>query len=115
LKDKIADNKDRFLQIENAIIQIESFISKISQDDFMRSSLISSAVLFQFSVIGEAVGHIDKTFLEKYQYPWYKVKAFRNLISHEYFRIELSAVWEVIIKDLPELKEMINRIIREEF
>jgi uncharacterized protein with HEPN domain len=114
MKDKEADNKDRLLQIESAIIQIESFIAEISEDDFMKSSLISSAVLFQFSVIGEAVGHLDKTFLEKYQYPWYKVKAFRNLISHEYFRIELSAVWEVIVKDLPELKETINKIIYEE-
>jgi uncharacterized protein with HEPN domain len=115
MKDNAADNKDRLLQIENAIIQIELFIAAISEDDFMENSLISSAVLFQFSIIGEAVGHLDNTLLDKYQYPWYKIKAFRNLISHEYFRIELSAVWEVIVKDLPELKEMINRIIHEEF
>ena len=91
MKDKVADNKDRLLQIENVIIQIESFMAEISEDNFVKSSLISSAVLFQFSVIGEAVGLLDITFLEKHQYPWYKVKTFRNLISHEYFRIELSA------------------------
>ena len=104
MKDKIADNKDRLLQIENAIIWIESFIAGIGEDNFIKSSLISSAALFQFSVIGEAVGHVEKSLLEKYPYSWYKVKAFRNLISHEYFRI-----------DLPELKEMIGKILDQEF
>jgi len=115
MKDKKADNKDRLLQIENAIIRIESFIAGISEDDFIKSSLISSAALFQFSVIGEAVGNVEKSLLDKYPYKWYKVKAFRNLISHEYFRIELSAVWEVVIKDLPELKEMIRKMLNQEF
>ena len=64
MKEEIADNKDRLLQIEIAIIQIESFIAEISEDDYLKSSLISSAVLFQFSVIGEAVGHFVKLNLE---------------------------------------------------
>jgi uncharacterized protein with HEPN domain len=43
------------------------------------------------------------------------VRAFRNLISHEYFNIELAAVWEIIEKDLPELKIIINTILNNEF
>ena len=115
MKERKADNQDRLLEIEKAIIQIELFVTGINMDEFINNSLISSAVLFQFSVAGEAVGHVEKDLLDKYQYPWYKVRAFRNLISHEYFRIELSAVWEVIVKDLPELIAMIRRILDQEF
>ena len=98
MKDRIADNQDRLLQIEKAIIQIETFVTGINTDEFINNSLISSAVLFQFSVIGESVGHVEKDLLDKYPYPWYKARAFRNLILHEYFRIELPAIWEVIVK-----------------
>jgi uncharacterized protein with HEPN domain len=115
MKDSTADNKDRLHQIEKAINQVESFVTGISANEFNNNELISSAVLFQFSVIGEAIKHIDKNLLNKYSYPWYKVRSFRNLILHEYFRIELSAVWEVINKDLPELKEMIQQILDQEF
>ncbi|MFC2111742.1 DUF86 domain-containing protein [Bacteroidota bacterium] len=115
MKDRRADNQDRLLQIRNAIKEIESFVSEVSADEFNKDSLISSAVLFQFSVIGEAVSHLDKDLLNKYEYPWYKVRAFRNLISHEYFQIELRVVWEVIVRDLPGLGELTEMILDEAF
>ncbi len=40
---------------------------------------------FQFSVIAEVINHVDSNFLVKYDYPWHKVRSFRNLISHKYF------------------------------
>jgi uncharacterized protein with HEPN domain len=67
--------------------------------------------LFQFSVIGEAIIHIESSILDKYDYPWHKVRSFRNLISHEYFNIKLEAVWELIIADLPELKQVIKNML----
>ena len=82
---------------------------------FLDDNLLSSGVLFQFSVIGEAVIHID-AILQKYDYPWYKVRAFRNLISHEYFQIKLEAVWEIIDNELARLKQsLIEEMVNNEF
>ena len=61
------------------------------KEAFLSDQLMVSAVLFQFSVIGEAVNQVDVDLLSKYDYPWHKVKAFRNLISHVYFQIKLEA------------------------
>ena len=113
MKDKRLDNHFRLIQIRGAINEIESFVTGINMDEFVSDSMISSAVLFQFTVIGEAVTHIDNELLNKYNYPWYQVRTFRNLISHEYFNIEFKAVWEIIIKDLPELKKLIAIIIQD--
>jgi len=77
----------------------------------VNNEILSSAVLFQFSVIGEAIIHIESSILDKYDYPWHKVRSFRNLISHEYFNIELEAVWEIIIADLSELKQVIKNML----
>ena len=46
------------MHIQKAINEIEAFTSNVSKKDFLANHLLSSAVLFQFSVIGEAVIHI---------------------------------------------------------
>jgi uncharacterized protein with HEPN domain len=53
--------------------------------------------------------------LEKYPYPWFKIKAFRNFILHEYHGIKMNVVWETSTQLLPELKEVMEKILREEF
>jgi uncharacterized protein with HEPN domain len=62
MKDKRLDSQERLSQVKNAINEIELFVSGVDADEFIADSLISSAVLFQFSVIAEAVVHIEKTF-----------------------------------------------------
>jgi uncharacterized protein with HEPN domain len=115
MRDNKRDSYERLINISKAIIEIEAFTLKKNRIDFLNDNLLSSAVLFQFSVIGEAIIFINQALLERYQYPWYKVRAFKNLISHEYFNIELTAVWEIIKNDLPELKIIINTILNKEF
>lgn len=38
------------------------------------------------------------------------LKAFRNFLAHEYFGISMWMVWNAIMKDLPELKLLVERI-----
>ena len=115
MRDQRIEGLERLTHIRDAIQKIELFIHDIKRKTFLDDSLVSSAVLFQFSVIGEAVNHIGIDVLEKYDYPWYKIRAFRNLISHVYFQIKLESVWDIIINDLPELKELVDRILKQEF
>lgn len=115
MKDSRKVNHERLIHIQKAILEIELYTHNVSINDFIKDQLLSSAVLFQFSVIGEAVIHVETFLLEKYEYPWYKVRAFRNLISHEYFQIKLEAVWDIVVNDLPKLKQVIETILRDEF
>ena len=64
-----------------AIGEIEKFTKGASKKMFLEDDLRSSAVLFQFSVIGEAINHVEEELLKKYKYPWYKVRSFRNIIA----------------------------------
>jgi uncharacterized protein with HEPN domain len=77
--------------------------------------MLNNAVLMQFIVIGEAIFHVDEQILSAHDYPWYKVKSFRNFIAHEYFNVKLSAVWQTAKSDLPTLKLLIHRILTTEF
>jgi uncharacterized protein with HEPN domain len=115
MKDKNLESRGRIMHIREAIGKIELFVRDVGKDDFMNNQLVSSAVLFQFSVIGEAIAHIEEDILRKFQYPWHKVRSFRNLISHAYFHIKLDAVWHLIESDLPGLKQVIETILEQEF
>lgn len=115
MKDNIKESFERLTHIQKAVNEIETFTHNISKEAFLSDNLLSSAVLFQFSVIGEAVIHVESSLLDKYEYPWHRVRAFRNLISHEYFNIKLNAVLDIILNDLPGLKQILETILKNEF
>ena len=66
--------------------------------------MLHDAVMMQFIIIGEAIVNVETGILAKYDYPWYKVKSFRNMIAHAYFNIKLPAVWQIIENDLHQLR-----------
>ena len=105
----------RLQHIDEAIKKIQKFVAGNTLVSFCENDMIHDAVLFQFTVIGEAINFVENEKLDKYDYPWYKVRSFRNLIAHEYFNIKLSAVWLIIENDLPELQTVIATILQNEF
>lgn len=115
MKDQHEENFERLNQIGQAINMISQYTKGESVQSFSSTPMLHDAVLMQFLIIGEAVTHIDYDLLEKHNYPWYKVKAFRNLIAHEYFNIKMEAVWTIIENEIPALKQVIKNMIDLEF
>ena len=66
MKDSRKNSCERLKHIQKAVNEIEAFTSNVIKKDFLANHLLSSAVLFQFSVIGEAVIHIETGLLDKY-------------------------------------------------
>jgi len=114
-KDDQVESFNRLQHILQALAEIQKYVQAESLTSFCQSDLIHNAVLYQFSVIGEAINHIENEKLDKYDYPWYKVRSFRNMIAHEYFNIKLIAVWAIIQNDLPELNKVVEQILVNEF
>ena len=115
MKDSHIESLKRLQDIEQAIAFIQKYIANETYESFCQNELVHDAVLYQFSVIGEAVINVEDDKLKKYNYPWFKVRSFRNMIAHKYFNIKLIAVWDIIESDLPELNEVIKSILKNEF
>ena len=115
MRDSSLTSKERLLHIEQAISDILKFTKDETKDSFLAQPVLINATLFQFAVIGEAIKRIDNAILDRYDYPWYRVRGFRNFILHEYHSIEYSVIWEAIVNDLPELERVIKQILKEEF
>lgn len=63
MRNKIA-NKQRLLHILDAIGEIEQFVKELDELSFINNSLVKSAVIFQLSIIGEAVNHLTEELKE---------------------------------------------------
>ncbi|MFA5819373.1 MAG: HepT-like ribonuclease domain-containing protein [Bacteroidales bacterium] len=106
--------KERLVHIRSAILHIKSFVKDKSLDDFMSDTIRQNAVLYKFIIIGEAIRHVDNSILDKYPYPWYIPRSFRNFIAYEYHKINLESVYNAE-NDLDELLKTIDMIISKEF
>jgi len=71
-------------------------------------------VIHHLEIIGEAASKLGAGFRAAHpMVPWPQIVAMRNVIAHEYFGIDLDEVWQVVERDLPELKQKLNRICAE--
>jgi len=98
-----------------AIDRIEKYIKSLSLDTFSEDQKTVDAVVRNLEIIGEAANRLPDEFKEKYsEIEWHKVVGLRHRIVHEYFGIDLEIIWQILRKDLPELKDKIKQIIQEE-
>lgn len=107
-------SKERLRHILESIGNIESFTEGYSSQDFQDDIKVYFACQYQFAVIGEAVINIDDKLLKSYNYPWYKVRSFRNFIMHEYHAVDAIVVWDTIQLILPEFKQTVVHMLEEE-
>ena len=84
------------------------------RDGAIRELAVRDVVLFQFVVIGEAVKNLaPETRDSEPEVPWADVAGLRDLIAHEYFRIEIDRVIAIVERDLPQLEQAIDRLLGE--
>ncbi len=111
----IERNKQRLLHIVEACEKIARYVAEINKETFLADSKVQDAVLYQLIIIGEAVVHIDNDILEKYPYPWFKIRALRNYAAHEYFNIQMWTIWDITSKHISELHGIANDVLKNEF
>ena len=94
---------------------ILEFVKDLTFEEFCTDRKTYSAVIREFEIIGEAVGKLPEEL--KGSHPdveWQDIKDFRNLLSHEYFGVDLEIVWKIIEDDLPVLIDAIRGIMPAE-
>lgn len=101
--------------MRQAIDRIEQYIKNLSFDAFSDDQKSVDAVVRNLEIIGEAASRLPDEFKEKYsEIEWYKVVGLRHRIVHVYFGIDLEIIWQILQKDLPELRQKFTRIMGDE-
>ncbi len=72
------------------------------------------ATVFAISQIGELVKNISKETMGKYpNIEWIIIKNLRNKIVHDYEGIKLNFIWDIITKDIIQLKADLEKILED--
>lgn len=94
--------------ILSAIAALERLQSRHSLESFLADEDAQKLARHDLTVIGEAVKFLAPVCRERHpQIPWEKVAGLRDVIVHAYFRIDNEAIWETLVRRLPELKAAI--------
>lgn len=79
---------------------------------FREDEVLQNAVMRLIQVIGEAARMISQEVKDAHPaIPWRGIIGMRHRLVHEYFRIDVDRVWDVIQEDLPHLIRKIGPLV----
>ncbi len=100
--------------ILESITDIESFIDSLDFESFSNDKMRVNAVLRSLTIIGEAARKIPPEVETRYpQIPWVQMRGMRNVVVHDYRRVNLNTVWDTIQNYLPGLVTQLRQILED--
>ncbi len=72
------------------------------------ADLKRDAILYNLVIIGEAVKLLsDETKARRADIPWRQIAGLRDLIAHQYFRIDMAEINKIVERDLGPLSDAV--------
>lgn len=104
-----------FLQdMLQGIDEIERFTQGVDFDDFQGNREKLLAVVKLLEIVGEAVKQIPNEIRMQYpQVAWRGVAGMRDILVHEYWKVDPNVVWATVQESLPILKRVITEILED--
>lgn len=94
----------RFQDIIDASNRIETYIAGMNDEEFLRDGKTFDAVVCNLIIVGEAIARFDADKRESMPHiNWGIIVSMRNILVHEYFRVDKVFVWEAATQSLPRL------------
>jgi uncharacterized protein with HEPN domain len=107
------DPKERLRDMLEAIEHIERYALR-GKEVFERDELIQSWIVRHLQIIGEAARAMPQEVQETApNIPWSQIIGMRHILVHDYFQIDTEIVWDVVERDLPELKRSLQVLLDE--
>lgn len=94
--------------ILNYCEQIEETVERFGTDCdiFLQDSVYHNAVSLCILQIEELAGNLTEEFRASHPgIPWREIKLMRNIVAHRYGTVDHAITWDVVVNDIPVLKE----------
>jgi uncharacterized protein with HEPN domain len=105
--------KDERVYLLHAIEAINAILGYTvdGRDSFFADRKTQDAVIRNIEIIGQAVkGVSDDTRRLEPDVPWRQIAGMRDKLIHEYFGVDLNLVWDVVERDLPEVRPALEAL-----
>ncbi len=103
------------LDMLQAAQNAERFMTGVSRQDFDTDTKTQYAVLRALGIVGEAAGSVsEETRTQHPEIDWPNLVSLRNRLIHEYFRVDLDIVWEIVATEFVPLIQQLKAIVPAE-
>ncbi|WP_449061391.1 HepT-like ribonuclease domain-containing protein [Planomonospora algeriensis] len=104
------------MDIVEAAGKIASYLEGVSPEVWAADSMRRDAVIWQLSIIGEAVGGIsEETRASAPEIPWKLIRGLRNNVVHRYFSVDWKIVYNAATANVPELERQVRDLLRSSY
>lgn len=105
---------DRILHILGAIDDALESTDGIRKEDFLENKDKLAAAERYIMIIGEAAHMVSGAMKADHpEVQWHKMVGLRNMIAHEYMRVDYAALWETVRGVLPKMRKQLSAIQAE--
>jgi len=98
------DVNELILYINRHAKDVLSDVAGLTYTDFEIDYKTQRAVYMSLHQIGELAGRLPLLFRQKHtQMKWAGMRQVRNMIAHEYIKLNLEIIWDAIKNNIPDL------------
>jgi uncharacterized protein with HEPN domain len=106
------DERERLRDILEASEAIRSYVGGSLEAPSIGGPVVLDAVLFRLIVIGEAAKNLGAESQDAApDIRWSDYAGLRDIIAHQYFRIQKQIIEDTIRRDLPELLRAVDGLL----
>ncbi|HUX00114.1 MAG: DUF86 domain-containing protein [Phycisphaerae bacterium] len=98
------DDSLYLVHIHECIQRIEQYVQG-GREAFLHSTLVQDAVVRNLQVLAESTQRLSDDFKARHPHvDWRALAGFRNVPVHDYLGVDKDRVWQIVERNLPELK-----------
>lgn len=110
-QDKNKDDKAYLQLMLDSFAKISRFTKGMAFENFSADEKTQSAVIMQLQVIGELAKKVPENFKESIDVPWKNMAGLRDLVSHDYFGLDINVIWHTVKESVPETEKNIRKYL----
>jgi uncharacterized protein with HEPN domain len=109
------DPLGRSEDILEAVGKIQRYTAGLTLETFQADEKSVDTVVRNFTILGEAANHVSAELMACYPaVPWHQMRGLRNVVVHEYPRVETRVIREAVPLHLPALVPQLREILERE-
>ncbi|MBN2374847.1 MAG: DUF86 domain-containing protein [Sedimentisphaerales bacterium] len=106
------DDRLYLIHVTECIERIESYMSGVDREEFLQTPLVQDAVIRNLQVLAESTQRLSESAKKaRPEIDWYKISGLRNILVHDYLGIDIDTVWNILERDLPQLKPAVKNML----
>ncbi len=107
------DERLYLTDIKDAVVRVLRYTAA-GREAFFANPMAQDAVVRNIEIMGEATRGVSEALKKAHpEVPWRDISDMRNRVIHDYFRVDLAVVWDVVEKDLVPLQRQIEALLQQ--